>query len=231
MRKFLVLDTETSGLFDFSKPADDPAQPRLASVTMLFPSADLTTIEREYSALVKPDGWMLSAEAAAVNGLTMERLEAEGVPVGAVLDEYEAAVRGGHVIAAFNAQYDLKQMRGELRRAGRDDLFHDTPNTCLMRAMTPVCRILKANCRTDDDWKFPKLAEALAHIGKAHGAGEAHTARGDALGALEVLRYLVQHDALIEPGVHLKKAGGSKPPKAKRSAKPGPVGADDEIPA
>lgn len=228
MHKFAVLDTETSGLFDFSKPADDPSQPRLASITLLYPSADLLTIDREFTRLVKPDGWVLSDEAAAVNGLTMDRLEADGVPVADILDEYEAVVRANHVIAAYNAQYDLKQMRGELRRAGRDDLFHDTPNTCLMRAMTPICRILKANCRTDDDWKFPKLSEALAHIGIPQ--IEAHTARGDAIGALEVLRYLVRENALIEPGVHLKKAGKPKP-AGRRSAKPAPIAATDEIPS
>ncbi|MEY4951800.1 MAG: hypothetical protein RL299_224, partial [Pseudomonadota bacterium] len=37
---YLVIDTETSGLFDFKKPADDPSQPRLASLAMIWADDD-----------------------------------------------------------------------------------------------------------------------------------------------------------------------------------------------
>ena len=32
--KFVVLDTETSGLFDYCKPADADGQPRLAEIAL-----------------------------------------------------------------------------------------------------------------------------------------------------------------------------------------------------
>jgi hypothetical protein len=37
---YLALDTEGSGLFDFTKPADAPGQPRLAAIGMIL--ADVT---------------------------------------------------------------------------------------------------------------------------------------------------------------------------------------------
>lgn len=125
---YLVIDAETSGLFKFRDadgkpvPADAPGQPRLASVAFIMVDPGMTVIsEREF--LIKPDGWSLDAGAAAVNGLTMERLEAEGVPVGDVLDLYTNAISDERVVVAFNAQFDTKMMRGELRRAARPDLF------------------------------------------------------------------------------------------------------------
>lgn len=33
--KYLIIDTETTGLFDFSKPADGEGQPRLAQICMI----------------------------------------------------------------------------------------------------------------------------------------------------------------------------------------------------
>lgn len=201
MTKFMVLDTETSGLSDFKLAADDPSQPRLATAAIIL----LDTIDaepREFGFMVKPDGWEMSADAGAVNGLTTEMLLAGGNPVSQVLDFYESCVRDGYQMAAYNAQFDGKMMRGEYRRAGRDDLFEITPNVCLMRAMTDICQIPAANGRRG--FKFPKLAEACGYIG--HDASDAHTAMGDARAALAVLRWLHAQGKLPEATVHLAKA-------------------------
>lgn len=225
---FTIIDSETSGLFDFKLPADAEGQPRLAALSMIRLNSDYAVDSRD-TVLIKPDGWVLGAEAAAVNGLTMERLNAEGVPVREVLEDYTAMIKSGRAIAAFNAQYDAKVMRGELRRAGMDDLFHETRNICLMRAMTDICQILKANPRTDDDWKFPKLAEALAHIGAVNEAP--HTAGGDADGALLIFNWLRERDMLPAAGIHLaKKKPDGAAPKRSKAAKSKPVMATDEIP-
>src|ERR1017187_7522571 len=118
--RWTVFDTETSGLFNFALPADAASQPRLAHLAMLFLDPDLQ-VEHSFDVLIKPDGWVLDPIAASVNGLTMERLEKEGVPVADALSEYTRIVRAGWSLSAFNAQFDTKVMRGELRRAEMDD--------------------------------------------------------------------------------------------------------------
>lgn len=197
---FLIFDTETSSLFDFKKPADAPGQARLAAITMLRVDPDLT-VESKYEALVKPEGWELHPDAAAVNKLTMERLHAEGVPVAEVLDLYEAAVRAeGRAVAAFGAQFDTKVMRGELRRAGRDDMFQITRNVCVMRSLLGVCRIPSGRGK---GIKFPKLTEAMAHFKLPF--PEAHTAAGDAWACLALLRKMKEIGVFPEPEVHFAK--------------------------
>ncbi len=60
--KFMVLDTETTGLFDFKLAADDPTQPRMATAAIIL----LDTIDaepREFGFMVKPDGWEMPADA------------------------------------------------------------------------------------------------------------------------------------------------------------------------
>ena len=195
-RGYAVIDTETSGLFDFSKPADAEGQPRLASLAVIRLDADLNE-EGANEYFVKPDGWTLSDEVSKVNGLTTERLAKDGRPIAEVLKFYTALVDRGYVIVAFNAQFDTKVMRGEMRRAGIPDRFEATPNICVMRASTDVCKIPKAK---GGGYKFPKLAEACSHFLISQDAD--HSAMGDARAATAIFRKLREIGQCPDPAIH-----------------------------
>jgi DNA polymerase-3 subunit epsilon len=196
---YAVIDTETSGLFNFALPADAEGQPRLAHLAMIFVDANLQE-ESIVDLLVKPDGWTMPPEVAAINHLPNELLLEKGLPIAHVLQAYTDAVDCGRIIVAHNAQYDTKIMRGELRRAGMDDRFERTPNICTMRALTNICKIPKANGKS---YKFPKLSEAMAAFGiKQDGA---HTAGGDARSALELFRVLKESGRCPEPSINFAK--------------------------
>jgi DNA polymerase III epsilon subunit-like protein len=193
----VVMDTETSDLFDMKKPADDPSQGRLAAVTMIFLDADLHALG-SYTRHVRPDGWSMKPGATAVNGLTDEFLLGIGIPVAHILDVYTAAVAMGCNVAAFHAQFDTKVMRSELRRAGRDDLFEGTKQTCLMRAMGSYNKSQGLN------GKWPKLSDAIEQIGYSM-EGQAHTSQSDAMAAVAIARFLHKRGALFEAKVHYAK--------------------------
>lgn len=201
--KFAIIDTETNGLFRFKDaagvpvPADDPSQPRLAHLGIILLDEQLQE-ERAIDLYVRPDGWKMEPEAQAVNGLTDEFLTENGSDVLIVLDQYVRVIDAGYVIVAFNAQFDCKQMRGELRRAGLDDRFEQTPNICVMRASMAL-KIKKASGRGG----FPSLADVCAHFGIDHKA--AHTAGGDARAALEIFRRLHAAGMLPAARVHYAK--------------------------
>ncbi len=199
--KFCVFDTESTGLFDYKLPADDPSQPRLASAAFILLDG-IHAEPREFGFLVKPDGWVMTAEAEAVNGLSMEILEAGGTPVADVLDFWAGIIGDGYNIAAYNAQHDCKMIRSELRRAGRDDLFTRTRNSCLMRPMTSAMKGQRASGAKG----WPKLAEACEFFGIERGG--AHTAMGDARDAMHVLRALFERQLLPYPDVHFAKGKG-----------------------
>lgn len=195
---FVVFDTETTGIFDFKKPADDPDQPRLASVAFILADAEGAEISR-HKFFVKPDGWEMPAEAGSVNGLTNEFLMEHGVPVSDVLDSYQGFVEQGLIAAAFNVQFDCKMMRAEFRRADRADLFEQTRNTCLMRGLKPY----KDQGLAIKNGAFVKLSVACEHFGIVN--AEAHDAMGDAEAALKLLQILIRDGNLIEPAVHRAK--------------------------
>ncbi len=227
--KYAVIDTEGSGLFKFKDaatgkpvPADDPAQPRLAAIGMILLNPDFT-VKENYQALVKPDGWSMQPEATAVNGLTDEFLNAHGVPVATVLDVYAQAISEGFAMVAFNAQHDLKQMRAELRRAGRDDLFMKTRNVCVMRKARGVIP------RRDGKNNWPSLDDCRAHLNLT--AAGKHTAGADADAAFAVFMHLRAQGVDLTPEVHLANQGGKpKAPKVTRAVGRTAVAADDEIP-
>ncbi|MBE1208162.1 3'-5' exonuclease [Aminobacter carboxidus] len=201
--KYAVIDTETNGLFRFKDaagvpvPADDPSQPRLAHLGIILVDEQLRE-ERAIDLYVRPDGWKMEPDAFAVNGLTDEFLAENGADVLDVLDQYVRVIDAGYVIVAFNAQFDCKQMRGELRRAGLDDRFEQTPNICVMRASTAL-KIKKASGKGG----FPSLSDVCAHFGIDHKA--VHTAGGDARAALEIFRRLHAAGALPTARVHYSK--------------------------
>lgn len=196
---YAIIDTETSGLFDFSKPADAEGQPRLAHLCMILADADLNETDI-IDHLIRPEGWAMNPEASKINGLTDQILLERGIPVAEALTRYVCQIDAGAIVVAFNAQFDTKVMRGEMRRIGIDDRFERTPNICVMRALTDICKIPKASGR---GYKFPKLAEALAHFDiKQDGA---HSATGDARAALDLFRKLKELGPLPEPAVHFAK--------------------------
>lgn len=182
---YCVFDTETSGLFDFNRPADAEGQPRLASIAMIAADADLNLIAAT-AVLVQPVGWEMSAEAESINGLSQRLLNEHGVPVCEVLWRYAQEIDRGAVIVAHNAQYDTKIMRGEFRRAGMPDLFAETRTICTMKSLIEECNLPKANGR---GLKWPKLSEAVSHCLRRDHAN-AHGALPDALACLDLLRWM-----------------------------------------
>lgn len=201
MTKHAIFDTETTGIPDFRLPADDPSQPHVAAFHMIL----LDDNDKEESSIdlfVKPDGWKIDGtKAGEINGLTDAILNEKGVPIVDVLKHYTDAIDAGYVMVAFSAQFDLKMMRSELRRAKLDDRFEKTLNICVMKASTEVCKIERM--RPGGGYKQPKLSEACAFFGiKNDGA---HTAGGDTRAARDIFLALKARGALPKPEIHYAK--------------------------
>lgn len=222
MPHFMICDAESSGLFDYEKGADAPGQPRLAELGLIFLDSAYQ-VQAKHSWLIRPEGWEMSAEAAAKTGLTTEFLKANGVPIADALAMYMAGIEARRVVVGFNIAYDLKIMRGEARRAGLPDRYMETRNLCLMWATRGIVGAKTEAGRA----KNPKAEEACAFFGIPPGP---HRALPDCEANLAMLLELVKRGALPEPkSPYDKKA---KPKKAApRSRKADPEDdADQEIP-
>jgi DNA polymerase-3 subunit epsilon len=206
---FIIFDTETNFLPTYRrddgtpKPADDPDQPRLAEIGMHFADEDLNLIPAmSFHAYVKPDGWEMKPDATAKNGLTTEQLLKVGKPIQFVLDHYTAAINAPSFagVICFNAQFDCKIMRGELRRAGMPDLFERTANICTMSAMRGM-GVKKLNGKGGQ----PRLVDVCAHFDIPFDETKFHGAVYDALKTLDVAKAMKAAGILPQAMIHYAK--------------------------
>lgn len=189
----LIIDTETSGLFNYSKGAHEEGQPYLASISALL----LDERGEEVGAmhrLIKPtEAWGERALAElkeglgafAKNGLTYDQLMSEGCDVQDALADYNELFNACEGIAGFNVSYDLKVMRGALRRNGMPDRFGERPTFCVMRGAGEWLkrRGIKLG-------KVPNLSEAVLHLlGREHAA--AHTSLADTAATADMYRMML----------------------------------------
>lgn len=157
MTRYLVLDLETGGT--------DPAAHAIMSLALLTLDADLHEIDR-YQTLVSDPGRAVTAEALAVNRLSVEQVRAQGLPVADALEVVRQKLDGA-VPVCHNAAFDLDF----LNRRGFD-------------------------CRQAIDTMFlawrawpgqpARLGVVCQRLGIATAGG--HTALGDALMTAEALR-------------------------------------------
>jgi DNA polymerase-3 subunit alpha len=189
-----VFDTETNGL------PRDGQQPRLAAFSLIRTSPTLS-VQSEQLVYIKRDGWRMEEGATAVNGITDAFLDQHGVPVAEALDMYEAAIRSDRVMVGFNIRFDVRVLRAEMERAGRDPLIERTLTLCMQKKLVGVCRLSYPPESNRKGVKPPKLSEALAHF-KIPQMG-AHTAAGDSFGALELLKAATRIGLTLEPEVIL----------------------------
>lgn len=159
---YAVLDLETGGL--------DPQLCAICSVAVMTLSEDLSEVTR-YQRLVRDDvGKRYDPEAMAVNGLSIDRLRAEGTPVGTVLDDLRRGLPGKTVVA-HNARFDL----GFLATRGIE-----VPKwICTLDLSRRVLRM--RSC---------KLAAVAERLGVERGT--AHDAMGDAETTANVFRELMR---------------------------------------
>lgn len=207
--KYAVIDTEGSGLFDYTKPTDAPGQPRMASFGLILTDENLE-IESEHGFLIKPNGWRFDnfSDAAKINGLTHERLLAEGLDVREPLRLYGDAIDQRRIVVGFNVPHDLKTLRAEARYVGFPDRYMQTRYICVMQG----CRQLVDARTADGRKKAPRLEEACKFFGIERPEG--HAALPDAHNALSILRKLRdagQFPAFTDPYEKGKKPKPSAP--------------------
>ena len=135
----LCFDTETTGLTNSREPPEHPSQPHLVQLAaILYDDAG----ERELATLaliVRPDGWEIPAQAAAVHGITTELATAAGVPLVVALAAFNHLARAATTHVAHNAEFDMVVMGAAFHRVGRPQ--HPLNPRCTKNLATPVLNL------------------------------------------------------------------------------------------
>lgn len=192
---FLVFDVETNDLPDFRLPADHPQNAYIVQIGALLLDADLNEMA-SLDCLIAPEGWRIAPGAQNAHGISLDRCRDEGIPIRAVMTQFDTMV--DHLTAhdgtlvAYNIKFDNKLVRGARRRLGRPDRFGELREFDAMKAATPICRMpptermLRAGFTK---FKNPKLEEAHRILCGCEMEG-AHDALSDVRATVNVMRAL-----------------------------------------
>lgn len=192
----LAFDTETTGLPDWRAPSDATHQPHLVQLAMVLLDDDLVE-QASASLIIKPEGWAIPAEIAAIHGITEDVANRFGVSekVATVLFAHLLYGTGAKAVA-HNVNFDLRIMRIALLRAGRTKEWLDerkVESFCTMETATPIVNMPptpKMVAAGFNKPKAPKLSECVEHFFGERLDG-AHNALVDVRACLRVYRHLL----------------------------------------
>lgn len=140
----IVFDTETTGLPLFSEPSEDPRQPHIVQLAALLVDLDTREVQSKMNEIVRPDGWTIPADVAAIHGITTERAMAEGIPEQDALDQF-MAIWQQRLRIAHNESFDARIVRIAQSRFGYDEntlaLWKGGKALCTQRMATPIMKL------------------------------------------------------------------------------------------
>lgn len=147
----LIYDTETTGLPDWKQPSEAPHQPHIVELAALLYDTDTCELVDSMHTLVRPDGWTIPDDVAAIHGITTERAAAEGIHEAEALAKFLALHQRACLRVAHNESFDARLLRICIKRhapgdtqEARDaiaDTFKAAPAYCTCNAAKPIMKM------------------------------------------------------------------------------------------
>lgn len=186
----LFYDTETTGLPDFKAPSESAHQPHIVQLAALLVDMDTRETIQSMDVIIRPDGWTIPDDVAAVHGITTQHAEAVGIPERLAVEMF-MELWCGRTRIAHNQQFDARIVRIALMRYRSEeaaDIWKSGSAECTAILATPICQIpptakmVKAGF---NKFKTPNLGEAYRHFtGKE--LVNAHSAMADVMACRDV---------------------------------------------
>lgn len=180
----LFVDTETTGLDKRSY---------LVQLACILTEED-GTLRGSCNLIVKPDGYEIPSQAAAIHGITTAIAGKAGVPLAVAIslfNNFALQCKDGKLIA-HNIKFDRGIIEGCYLRGGWPDRLKDLGEVCTMELMKPVCKLppsAKMQAAGFKDFKWPRLGEAYQHAFEKP-LENAHDALYDVLACKELFFWL-----------------------------------------
>jgi DNA polymerase III epsilon subunit-like protein len=173
---YLVFDTETTGLPQFTKyrgyfdPKDVKFYDRSRILSISWILIDDKTLEESepQTYYIKPDNFTISPESILIHGITEEIANERGVPISIVFDAMKRVMPDVTHIIAHNISFDVNVLASECYRYGQNALATQLRHKQRYCTMAEGKKILRLT-------KNPKLGELFhtlfgKHIENAHDA-------------------------------------------------------------
>lgn len=204
----IFYDTETNGLPLWSDPSSDPSsdprQPHIVQLAAALVDLDTRATLASIDLTIKPDGWTIPDDIAAIHGITTEMAQDTGVPEAAavqMLMELWNANGKPRLRIGHNESFDMRIVRIALSRiTGPEaaDLWKAGQAACTQKLATPIVKAApteKMLAAGRNHTKTANLSEAYLFFTGKELVG-AHSALADALACKEVYFAIADHHAV-----------------------------------
>lgn len=138
----LFFDTETTGIpNNWNAPASQIDNwPRMVQLAwMQYDIQGNLILKRNH--IIKPDGYTIPNEAAAIHGITTEYALENGSDIKFVLSEFTEVVNASNLLIAHNIDFDEKIIGAEYIRIGLKSNINKIQRLCTMKTTTNFCKI------------------------------------------------------------------------------------------
>lgn len=154
-RKYLVFDTETTGMpRNWNAPISDVNNwPRVVQLAWILVDSEGNEIDRK-DRIIKPDGYSIPPDVTRIHGISTDRAIQEGAELPFVLDEFETALNKSDVVVAHNIDFDYKVLGSEFYRLKNRNPMDQYEQICTMKESTDYCAIPNRF-----GYKWPSLSE------------------------------------------------------------------------
>lgn len=192
MNRAVFYDTETTGLPLFKEPSEHPGQPHIVQLGACMVDLDTWKTLATIDVVVRPEGWTIPDEVAAIHGITTELAGDIGVPESLAVEMLLDLV-GSRLRIAHNEQFDARIVRIACMRHFEPlhaDQWKAGASECTAEMSTPILKIpptarMKAAGFTK--FKTANLAEAYRFFTGRDLVG-AHSALVDVHACMDVYR-------------------------------------------
>ena len=152
---YLVIDCETTGLpKDRNAPIRDVDNwPRVIQFAWALYDETQTAAETA-ACIVRPEGFIIPADAQRIHNITTERALAEGKDLAETLRSLASAAAKAKVLVAHNLDFDVNVISAEYIRMGLEPPFGGKKRICTMRQSAEFCGIAG-----ERGFKWPKLSQ------------------------------------------------------------------------
>ncbi len=139
---YLVFDTETTGLpRNYNAPISDSANwPRLVQLAWAWYDAEGNRWDY-HNHIIKPEGFVIPADAAKVHRISTEKALAEGKPLREILDIFVKEISRARHIVGHNVDFDEKIVGAELFRLAMPNVFLLANKLCTMKLSSSTIKV------------------------------------------------------------------------------------------
>ncbi len=139
---YLFFDTKTAGVpRDYNEPASNMRNwPRLVQLGWILTDKEGNVLSQG-NEIVKPEGFVISADAVRVHGITTEKAQREGKSLREVIEAFLKDVQQSKWLVGHNIFFAQQVVGEELYRMGIFDTIRTAKSLCTMVAGAVYCKI------------------------------------------------------------------------------------------